>query len=84
MEDNVLNHEPHIALFVPDDNPLIFYRTIADLGLDLLKAGGLLFFETNRAYAEQTAEMLRQKDYEEVKVVKDEFENDRFVWARKV
>lgn len=83
MEDNVRLHEPGLALFVPDADPLRFYKAIAAFALHHLADGGLLFFETNRAFAAATAEMLRQKGYAEARIVKDQFENDRFVWARK-
>ena len=83
MDDNVLQHEPHLALFVPDDDPLLFYRAIAENGHQHLTEGGWLFFEINRAYPEQVREVLFQKGYEEVWVMKDEFENNRFVCARK-
>ena len=83
MDDNVLLHEPALALFVPDDDPLCFYRVIADIGQRCLADGGLLFFETNRAFAKATGEMLRQKGYIDISIHKDQYENDRFVWARK-
>lgn len=81
MEENVLMHEPHVALFVPDDDPLLFYRAISDYGLQHLTAGGWLFFETNRAYARQVGELLLQKGYKDIKTVKDQYDNDRFVFG---
>ena len=84
MDANVLDHEPHLALFVPDDDPLLFYRVIADYGQEHLVDEGQIFFEVNRSYAEQVAELLLQKGYEDAKVVKDDYENNRFVWARKI
>ncbi len=84
MDGNVLDHEPHLALFVPDHDPLLFYRAISEFGLEHLAADGLLFFEVNRAYAEQVAELLLQKGYRETKIVKDQYDNNRFVWARKI
>ena len=84
MDANVLDHEPHLALFVPDDDPLLFYREIADYGQEHLVDEGQIFFEVNRSYAEQVAELLLQKGYEEVQVVMDDYENNRFVWARKI
>ena len=84
MDANVLDHEPHLALFVPDGDPLLFYRTIAEFGRKHLTDGGQIFFEVNRAYAEQVAELLQQKGYEEAQVEKDEYNNNRFVWARKI
>ena len=61
MEPNVLQWEPSLALFVPDDDPLRFYRRIAVLGRDMLADGGRLYFEINRAYGREMVEMLRTK-----------------------
>lgn len=83
MDANVLDHEPHLALFVPDDDPLLFYRAISEYGQQHLASGGHVFFEVNRAYGEQVGELLRQKGYEGVQVERDEYDNNRFVWARK-
>lgn len=83
MEDNVLRHEPHLALFVPDEDPLLFYRAIAAYGQTHLADGGSLFFEINRAYARQTSDMLLQQGYAGVETIKDQYDNDRFVCARK-
>ena len=58
MSANVLEWEPKLALFVPDDNPLLFYRKIAELGRDMLVPGGRLYFEINREYGGQTVDML--------------------------
>lgn len=81
MERNVLDHEPELALFVPDDDPLLFYRRIAQLGQTLLKKGGRLFFEINRQYGQATVSMLKDMGYEEVALRKDQFDNDRMVRA---
>lgn len=83
MDDNVLLHEPHLALFVPDDNPLLFYHAIADFGLRHLAQNGWLFFETNRAYPRQVADLLSLKGYNDTKTIKDQYDNERFVCARK-
>ncbi len=82
MDDNVLLHEPHLALFVPDDDPLLFYRAIADYGLRHLADGGWLLFETNRLYCHQVGELLRRRGYEDVEVGKDQFGADRFAMGR--
>ncbi|MCR5849968.1 MAG: peptide chain release factor N(5)-glutamine methyltransferase [Bacteroidaceae bacterium] len=82
MDENVLLHEPRLALFVPDDDPLVFYRAIADYGLRHLAADGWLFFEANRAHARHVAELLRQKGYRDIETVKDQYDNDRFVVGR--
>ena len=84
MDENVLAHEPHLALFVPDDDPLLFYRAISEFGQQHLAEGGQIFFEVNRAYAEQVEELLLEKNYKETKIMKDQYDNNRFVWARKI
>ena len=81
MEANVLDWEPELALFVRDDDPLLFYRRIADLGQVMLKPGGTLYFEINRAYGCDTVEMLREKGYTCVELRKDISGNDRMVKA---
>lgn len=83
MDDNVFCHEPHLALFVPDDDPLLFYRAIAEFGCKYIESDGWLFFEVNRAYARQVEALLLQKGYKETQIVKDQYDNDRFVCARK-
>ena len=83
MEPNVLQWEPSLALFVPDDDPLRFYRCIAVLGRDMLADGGRLYFEINRAYGREMVEMLRTMGYVGVRVEKDLSQNDRFVIAEK-
>ena len=79
MDDNVLLHEPHTALFVPDDDPLRFYRAIARYALLTLNTGGSLLFECNTRYAEATGTMLRDMGFEEVTVSDDCFSLPRFV-----
>lgn len=81
MERNVLDWEPSLALFVPDDDPLRFYRRIAELALRLLRPGGRLYFEINRAYGVQTVALLQQQGYETVRLHQDLEGNDRFVTA---
>ena len=79
MDDNVLLHEPHTALFVPDDDPLRFYRAIARYALRSLSNGGSLLFECNTRYAEATGEMMREMGFEDVMVNDDCFGLPRFV-----
>ena len=79
MDDNVLLHEPHTALFVPDDDPLRFYRAIARYALLTLNIGGNLLFECNTRYAEATGTMLSDMGFEEVTVSDDCFNLPRFV-----
>ena len=83
MDDNVLLHEPHTALFVPDDDPLRFYRAIARYALLTLNIGGSLLFECNTRYAEATGKMLSDMGFEEVTVSDDCFNLPRFVRGRK-
>ena len=83
MHSNVLDWEPHTALFVPDNDPLLFYRTIAQKGLALLKPGGVLYFEINRAHGKETVEMLSALGYTGIELRKDFADNDRMVKAIK-
>ena len=83
MHSNVLDWEPHTALFVPDSDPLLFYRTIAKKGLTLLKPGGSLYFEINRAHGKETMEMLAALGYTDIELRKDFAENDRMIRAVK-
>ena len=83
MYSNVLDWEPHTALFVPDNDPLLFYRTIAEKGLALLKPGGKLYFEINRAHGQETVEMLKSLGYTGIELRKDFAENDRMIRAVK-
>ena len=81
MEANVLDWEPALALFVPDDDPLRFYRRIAALGRELLLPEGKLYFEINQAYGRETAHILEMNQYRDVRVIKDIFGKDRIVTA---
>ncbi len=83
MEDNVLDHEPHSALFVDDQDPLIFYRTIAQLGLTLLNEGGVLFFEINEYLAEEMRTLLTDLGYHSVICRQDLNGKDRMMKATK-
>ena len=83
MHSNVLDWEPHTALFVPDGDPLLFYRTIAKKGLTLLKPGGRLYFEINRTHGKETMEMLAALGYTGIELRKDFAENDRMIRAVK-
>lgn len=83
MEANVLDWEPELALFVPDDDPLRFYRRIAILGHRLLSPVGKLYFEINQAYGQQTAAMLEMNQYRNIRVVKDIFGKDRILIANR-
>ena len=83
MEANVLEWEPHTALFVPDADPLLFYRRIAELGVSMLKEGGALYFEINRAYGEETVRMLEGLGYKQIELRKDNWGNDRMIKANR-
>lgn len=83
MQSNVLDWEPHIALFTPQNDPLCFYHHIGLYGLEALYSGGLLFFETNRLYAHAIANYLTDLGYEHVSVKKDMFGNDRMIKAQR-
>lgn len=79
MRTNVLDHEPHLALFVPDEDPLIFYRAVADRAAELLAPDGVGIVEINEALGEQTAEVFRLRGFAKAEVAKDLYEKDRFV-----
>lgn len=81
MHPNVVRFEPHLALFVPDNEPLLFYRIIADFSRRQLREGGRLWFEINRAHGEEVAEMLESSGYSDVRIYHDMSGNDRFVSA---
>lgn len=83
MDANVLDWEPHTALFVPDADPLLFYRRIAELGVSMLKEGGALYFEINRAYGEETVRMLEGLGYKQIELRKDNWGNDRMIKANR-
>ncbi len=79
MARNVLEYEPDTALFVPDDDPLLFYRAIAGYGVRALSAGGAVYFETNPLYIYKVKEMLSDLGYRNVGSRKDRFGKERFV-----
>jgi len=82
MDKNVLNHEPHLALFVPDDDPLLFYRAIANYGKLNLREGGKLYFEINSALGKETCELLFSLGYHDIELRQDMFGKDRMICAR--
>jgi len=71
MHRNVLEFEPALALFVPDDDPLLFYRTIAKKGKQLLKPDGKLYFEINEEFGKEVASLLSQLGYFQIQIIKD-------------
>lgn len=81
MRKNVLEHEPWLALFVPDDDPLLFYRAVAAWARQLLKPDGLCLVEINEALGRQTAEVFEDAGFRDVEVLQDLNSRDRFVRA---
>ncbi|WP_372802536.1 peptide chain release factor N(5)-glutamine methyltransferase [Lutibacter sp.] len=81
MQQNVLGNEPHLALFVKDENPLVFYDKIADLAKIHLKKNGTLYFEINQYLGEETVQLLHQKGFKEIQLKKDIFEVNRMIKA---
>ena len=83
MHINVLDHEPHDALFVPDTDPLIYYRHIIAVADVALTPRGSLWLEVNESYADETARLLRQDIYMTIKVIEDIRGKKRFIKAEK-
>lgn len=81
MQKNVLDFEPHLALFVEDSKPLIFYEAIANFAFNNLTDKGLVAVEINETLGEETANVFRRKDFSEVEIIKDIHQKDRFVSA---
>ncbi len=79
MHDNVLDYEPHLALFVADKEPLIFYEAIADFGLEKLINNGKIYFEINEQFGAEVKSLLIDKGYKNVNIVKDINDKDRIV-----
>lgn len=84
MQDNVLNYEPHNALFVPDNDPLLFYKKISQLAHKHLTKNGKLYFEINEAFGDETVEMLKLSGFEDVKLFKDVFGKNRMISTTKL
>ena len=81
MEPHVLEHEPHQALFVPDDDPLLFYRAIADYGKQTLRSGGRIYLELNAHHAEDCQQLFIQNGFADVRLMEDQFGKLRFLKA---
>lgn len=84
MSDNVLRHEPSLALFVTDDDPLIFYKKITEFSKERLKNKGQLFFEINQYLGSEMVQLLEDFDFKDVALKQDIFGNDRMVSATKI
>ena len=82
MEKNVLEHEPSLALFVPNEDPLKFYRAIAEYASSALKSGGALYFEINPIYEKETREMLLKLDFKDIETKEDAFGKKRMMRAK--
>jgi release factor glutamine methyltransferase len=83
MANHVLDHEPHLALFVPNEDALKYYVALADFAQERLRTGGYLFLEINQNFGTQTVELLFSKGFQEVKLLTDFKENDRMIVAQK-
>lgn len=81
MERNVLDYEPHNALFVPDTDPLIFYRAIASYAMSHLSAGGWLCLEINQAYAREMESLLASFGFRDITIFQDQYGKDRIAYA---
>ena len=84
MSANVLDHEPHLALFVDDDDALLFYKTISDVAAKVLKPNGHLYFEINENLGKDTVELLSDSGQFNAEIKKDIFEKDRMIKANKL
>ncbi len=79
MHRNVLDHEPHGALFVPDEDPLCFYRALAALGRECLSPGGRMYLEINRRFGAEVGRLMAEWGYGDVRLQPDQFGNPRFI-----
>ena len=84
MAQNVLDYEPDIALFAPEDHPIIFYQKIADFAWNNLRDGGYLFFELNPLTAEAVGDDLRQLGFSDIEFRRDSYNKQRFLKATKI
>ena len=84
MAKNVLDYEPQVALFAPEDNPIVFYQRIGDYAWQHLNPGGLLFFELNPLTADQVCDTLRTTGFMEIEIRKDQFGKNRFLKSMKI
>ena len=83
MRSNVLDFEPGNALFVPDSDPLRFYRAILNLSLQKLNAEGMVYFEINEAMGDAMHKLFEEYDFSEIRIIKDINGKDRFAAGRK-
>lgn len=81
MDANVLEHEPAMALFVPDDNPLLFYHAIASYAMSALVPGGRLYFEINPLFASQLGSDLKNQGWQDINIIPDMQRLNRFIYC---
>jgi release factor glutamine methyltransferase len=79
MKSNVLNNEPHLALFVDDDNPLQFYKAIIEFAKKRLNKNGLLFFEINEYLGNDMIQLLKNNNFKNIELKQDIFKKDRMI-----
>lgn len=82
MLPNVLQHEPHLALFVPDNDPLIFYKAIADFAIKHLDTNGSLYLEINENLGEETVQLLKQMGFKNIELRQDLIGKDRMIRSK--
>jgi release factor glutamine methyltransferase len=83
MESKVMDFEPHLALFVEDKDPLVFYRSIADIGVKMLRKGGCLYFEINSLLWKETMDLINSFPFSDVSIHKDISGRERFIKVQK-
>ena len=83
MHRNVLDYEPATALFVDDSNPLVFYKAILEIAVEILQIGGKIYFEINEAFGNEMINLLNEFDYADVELIKDINGKDRFIKGTK-
>lgn len=83
MMGNVLDFEPHIALFVPDSNPLLFYKAIAEIAKQKLQSNGMLYCEINESFGKEVKELYEENGFIDCSIIKDLQNKDRFISCRK-
>jgi release factor glutamine methyltransferase len=81
MQEHVLNHEPHLALFVNDEDPLLFYRSITSIAVKMLRKSGSLYFEINSRFGIETLNLIQKYPFSKVELFQDIFGRDRIIRA---
>ena len=81
MEKNVLDYEPHSALFVPDENPLLFYSRISQVAIDSLRSGGRIYFEINPRHSDEVVKLLKDDGFIDIVTLNDSYNKTRFIKA---